>query len=167
MSHSGSCASYSSEIRLNGQINQKLHWLNQKINYRDYTTMTVNKRLPMNGRLNGATFNRCQPYWGKLVGRVFQCPLAELGALPSPVFAVYLHMMMIVVVVMMAMMTMVMMDEPHCPWVIYNNGLYGGVQCTWHGRSEDYIQFLVLRRSLVGNVPLNVLRVMYSFEAPG
>src|SRR6218665_2015658 len=62
MSHSGSCASYSSEIRLNGQINQKLHWLNQKINYRDYTTMTVNKRLPMNGRLNGGTVNRCQPY---------------------------------------------------------------------------------------------------------
>ena len=83
--------------------------------------------------------------------RVFQCPLAELGALLSPVFAVYLHMMMIVVVVMMAM---VMMDEPHCPWVIYNNGLYGAVQCTWHGRLEDYIQFLVLRRSLVGNVPL-------------
>src|SRR6218665_1881718 len=53
MSHSGICASNSSEIRLNGQINQKLHWLNQKINYRDYTTMTVNKRLPMNGRLNG------------------------------------------------------------------------------------------------------------------
>src|SRR6218665_1533692 len=62
MSRSGSCASYSSEIRLNGQINQKLHWLNQKINYRDYTTMTVNKRLPMNGRLNGGTVNRCQPY---------------------------------------------------------------------------------------------------------
>src|SRR6218665_3562904 len=63
MSHSCSCASYSSEIRLNGQINQKLHWLNQKINYRDYTTMKVNKRLPMNGRLNGRTVNRCQPYW--------------------------------------------------------------------------------------------------------
>src|SRR6218665_1007574 len=62
MSHSGSCASYSSEIRLNGQINQKLHWLNEKINYRDYTTMTVNNRLPMNGRLNGGTVNRCQPH---------------------------------------------------------------------------------------------------------
>jgi len=85
------------------------------------------------------------------VNRVFQCPLAELGALLSPVFAVYLHMMMIVVVVMAVM---VMMDDPHCPWVIYNNDLYGGVQCSWQGRSESYIQFLVLRRSLVGNVPL-------------
>jgi len=24
--------------------------------------MAVNKRLPMNGRLYGGTFNRCQPY---------------------------------------------------------------------------------------------------------
>jgi len=46
-------------------------------------------------------------HWGKLVGRVFQCPLAELGALRSPVFAVYLHVMMIVVVMMAIMMTMV------------------------------------------------------------
>jgi len=28
------------------------------------------------------------------------------------------------------MMTMVMMDGPHCPWVIYNNDLYGAVQCS-------------------------------------
>ena len=31
------------------------------------------------------------------------------------------------------MMAMVMMDEPHCPWVIYNNDLYGAVQCSWQG----------------------------------
>src|SRR6218665_2393092 len=31
-------------------------------------------------------------HWGKLVGGIFQCPLAELGVLPSPVFAVYLRM---------------------------------------------------------------------------
>ena len=55
------------------------------------------------------------------MGRVFQCPLAEVGALPSPVFAVYLHVMMIVVVTMAMMMTMVMMYEPHYPWVIYND----------------------------------------------
>ena len=28
------------------------------------------------------------------------------------------------------MMTMVMMDSPHCPRVIYNNDLYGAVQCS-------------------------------------
>src|SRR6218665_3414034 len=73
---------------------------------------------------------------GKLEGRVFQCPLAELGALPSPVFAVYLRMITTVVVVMammvtmVTMVTMVMMDKPHCPWVIYNNDLYGAVQCS-------------------------------------
>src|SRR6218665_933121 len=71
---------------------------------------------------------------GKLVGRIFQCPLAELGALPSSVFAVYLHMMIIVVVVMAMMM--MMMDEPHCPWVIYNNDLYGVVQCSWQGEAQ-------------------------------
>src|SRR6218665_148574 len=64
MSHSGSCALYSSEIRLNGQINQKLHWLNQKINFRDYTTMTVNKCLPMNGRLYGERLTDASPIYG-------------------------------------------------------------------------------------------------------
>jgi len=39
-------------------------------------------------------------------------------------------MMIIVVVVMAMMMTMVMMDEPHCPWVIYNNDLFGAIQCS-------------------------------------
>src|SRR6218665_1361994 len=64
-------------------------------------------------------------HWGKRVGRIFQCPLAELGVLPSPVFAVYLRMMMMIVVAVMV--TMVMMDGPHCPWVIYNND---AVQCS-------------------------------------
>ena len=64
------------------------------------------------------------------MGRIFQCPLAELGALPSSVFAVYLHMiMMIVVAVRGLMMTMLMVDDPHCPWFIYND-LYGAVQCS-------------------------------------
>src|SRR6218665_2188741 len=64
-------------------------------------------------------------HWGKLVDRVFQCPLAELGVLPSPVFAVYLHMMMMMgVALIVVMMTM---DDPHCPWVI---DLYGVVQCS-------------------------------------
>src|SRR6218665_2072031 len=58
-----------------------------------------------------------------------------LVALPSPVFAVYLHVIAIVVVVM----AMLMIDESHCPWVIYNNDLYGAVQCSWQGRSESYI----------------------------
>ena len=35
-----------------------------------------------------------------------------------------------VVVTMAMMMTMVMVDEPHCPWVIYND-LYGAVQCSY------------------------------------
>src|SRR6218665_2640370 len=64
---------------------------------------------------------------GKLVGRIFQCPLAELGVLPSSVFAVYLHMMMMIGVAVIAVM--MTMDDPHCPWVIYND-LYGAVQCS-------------------------------------
>src|SRR6218665_657123 len=40
-------------------------------------------------------------HWGKLVGRIFQCPLAELGVLPSHVFAVYLRMMTMIVVAVM------------------------------------------------------------------
>src|SRR6218665_2212784 len=39
-----------------------------------------------------------KPIWGKLVSRVSQCPLAELGVLPSPVLAVYLHMSMMVMI---------------------------------------------------------------------
>ena len=58
-------------------------------------------------------------------------PAGGVGcAPPSPVFAVNLYMMIIVVVVAAVMMTMVMMDEPHCPWVIYNTDLYGAVQCS-------------------------------------
>src|SRR6218665_3614930 len=53
-----------------------------------------------------------------------------------------------------------MMDYPHCLKVIYNNDLYGVVQCSYQRRSESYVQFLMLRRSLLGNVPLNVI---YSF----
>src|SRR6218665_486371 len=37
------------------------------------------------------------------------------------------------------------------------------VQLFIAGQEESYIQFLVLRRSVVGNVHLNVLKVMYSF----
>src|SRR6218665_3096207 len=46
---------------------------------------------------------------GPLVSRVFQSPLAELGVLPSPVLAAYLHMTMMM---MMMMMMMAMMMKP-------------------------------------------------------